>query len=120
MQLLPDELRAQLPKLYAQEGSSDPVIYIKYFTPDSNWTWFVSEGQAEDDDFMFFGWVNGHCLEAGYFLLSELETNRGPKGLPIERDLYFKPAPWSEVKKRAGLDDEPEREENCGCLALDP
>lgn len=120
MQLLTDELRAQLPKLYAQEGVEDTMIYAKFFTPDGGWTWFVAEGQPEDDDFLFFGYVNGHCLEAGYFLLSELESNRGPRGLPIERDLHFKPSPWSEVKKRAGLEDVPQREENCGCIALDP
>lgn len=27
MQLLPEELRARLPKLYAQEGTKDPTIY---------------------------------------------------------------------------------------------
>jgi len=120
MKLLTGELRAQLPALYAQEGAIDMMIYAKFFTPDSNWTWFVAEGQEKDGDFLFFGYVNGHCLEAGYFLLSELESNRGPRGLPIERDLHFTPAPWSEVKKRERLEDMAEKEESCGCLALDP
>ena len=38
MQLLPPELRAQLPKRYAQEGVPDPIVHCKFFTPDSNWT----------------------------------------------------------------------------------
>src|SRR5689334_20152871 len=117
MQLLTDELRAQLPRLYGQEGREDPTIYAKFFTPDSNWTWFVTEGQQEDEDFIFFGWVNGHCLEAGYFSLNELQEARGPMGLPIERDLHFEPAPWSEVKRREGLENVAEVEEHCGCLS---
>lgn len=35
--------------------------------------------------------------EWGYFVLSELSEARGPLGLPIERDLYFKPGPFSEA-----------------------
>jgi len=89
MQLLTTELRAQLPTLYAQEGTADPMVYAKFFTPDSNWTWYVTEGQDEDGDFRFFGYVMGFEAEWGYFLLSELQSARGPMRLPIERDLYF-------------------------------
>jgi Protein of unknown function (DUF2958) len=106
MKLLTDELRAQLPALYAQEGVEDPIVHIKYFTPDSGWAWYVTEGQPEEDDFLFFGFVVGFCSEWGYFALSEMEEACGPRGLPIERDLHFKPAPWSEVQKRERLDDD--------------
>src|SRR5438093_708984 len=50
MELLPAELRAVLPRLYAQEKIEDPVIHAKFFTPDSNWSWYVTEGQPEDDE----------------------------------------------------------------------
>jgi DUF2958 family protein len=96
--LLTADLRAQLPRLYAQEKVEDPIVYAKFFTPDSNWTWFVTEGEPDDDDFRFFGYVIGFEREWGYFVLSELETARGPLGLAIERDLYFTPKPFSEVK----------------------
>ena len=33
MKLLTDELRAQLPALYAQEKETDPMVYAKFFTP---------------------------------------------------------------------------------------
>ena len=36
--LLPLELRSTLPPLYAQEKIKDPIVYVKYFTPDSSWT----------------------------------------------------------------------------------
>jgi len=47
--------------------------------------------------FKFFGLVEGHEKELGYVLLSELEEVRGPMGLPIERDLYFKPKTLEEI-----------------------
>ena len=57
--------------------------------PWTGWTWFVTEGSQEDDDFIFFGYVIGPEAEWGYFSLCELEAVRGPGGLCIERDLYF-------------------------------
>ena len=100
MQLLTEELRASLPPLYAQEGNRNPIVHAKFFTPDSNWTWFITEGGPEGDDFIFFGYVIGFEEEWGYSALSELESVRGPLGLPIERDLYFRTGPWSEVIAR--------------------
>lgn len=97
MQLLDDQLRSRLPPLYAQEADDDPVVHAKFFTPDSNWTWYVTEGQPDEDDFRFFGFVRGQADEWGYFLLSELEAVRGPLGLPIERDLHFEPGRFTDV-----------------------
>ncbi|HEY7616310.1 MAG TPA: DUF2958 domain-containing protein [Terriglobales bacterium] len=97
MELLTEELRRRLPPLYSQERERDPLAYAKFFTPDSNWTWWVTEGSPQGDDFMFFGYVCGQDQEWGYFLLSELREARGPLGLPIERDLYFEPTPFSKL-----------------------
>lgn len=97
MQLLTKELRQQLPPLYAQEAEDDPVVHAKFFTPDSQWTWYVTEGSPEGDDFRLFGYVRGLESEWGYFLLSELEQARGPLGLPVERDLYFRPGRFTAV-----------------------
>src|SRR5689334_1241202 len=97
MELLTPELRATLPPLYSQEGAADPIVHAKFFTPDSSWTWYVTEGSEEDGDFRFFGYVCGLEEEWGYFVLSELAAVRGPLGLPIERDLYFEPGRFSQV-----------------------
>lgn len=102
MELLLADVRATLPKLYTQEGNRDPVVQVKYFTPDSSWTWYATEGQEEEDDFLFFGYVIGFEREWGYFTLNEMKAARGPLGLPIERDLHFTPAPLSEVLRREG------------------
>jgi len=94
--LLPEEVRNQLPPLYSQEHVADPMVICKFFTPDSNWTWYALEFDGQD---IFFGYVVGFEKELGYFSLSEMTDARGPLGLPIERDLHFTPMKLSEVKK---------------------
>jgi len=67
---------------------------VKYFTPDSSWTWYGCEYDGKDT---FFGLVDGHEKELGYFSLSELQSLRGPLGLPVERDLWWKPKTLGEI-----------------------
>ena len=67
---------------------------MKFFTPDSSWTWYATEFDGKD---RFFGLVDGHVKELGHFSLAELQAVRGPWGLPIERDLYWKPKPLDEI-----------------------
>ena len=100
MQLLTVELRAQLPKRYAQEHAEEKIVYAKFFTPWTNWTWYVLEGEPEEDDFIFFGYVMGFEEEWGYFSLNELQAARGPGGLTIERDLFFEPTPFHKLKTK--------------------
>lgn len=97
MELLTAEIRAQLPVLYSQENIADPIVYVKFFTPDSNWTWYATEF---DDKDTFFGLVQGFEEELGYFSLSELQEYRGALGIGIERDLHFKPAPLSQLRRQ--------------------
>src|SRR5262249_55177107 len=98
MELLNDELRKKLPPLYSQEGESNPLIRAKFFLPGTGWTWYVIEGQKQEDDFLFFGFVVGLESEFGYFSLSELESLRSPMlGLPVERDLSFPEGPLTDV-----------------------
>ncbi len=87
--LLPDDLRARLPPLYTQEAEADPMVYAKFFLPGTQWTWYVTEGEAKGEDFLFFGFVVGLEAEFGYFVLSELESVTTPLGLHVERDLAF-------------------------------
>lgn len=96
MELLPDELRAVLPPIRANEQLGfNAFSPIKFFTPDANWTWYASEFDGDDS---FFGLVSGLEVEYGYFSLSELESIRGGMHLPIERDLYYQPTTLSELE----------------------
>ena len=95
--LIPKSLAKTIPRLYATEKVKDPLVQVKLFTPDSSWTWLVTE--YDPDERRCFGLVIGQETELGYFSLPELEEVRGPAGLPIERDLHFKPKPLSQCRK---------------------
>ena len=79
------------------------MVYWKCFTPDAQWTWLAIEGEPVKNsenveiDFEFFGLVIGHEKELGYLCLSELEKVKGPLGLPVERDLWWKPKTLEEI-----------------------
>ncbi len=97
MKLLTKPLRAQLLENGRRQGplrgttdELDFVPIVKLFTPDANCTWLLTELDPEDADIAF-----GLCdlglgfPELGSVRISELESVRGPMGLPVERDLYF-------------------------------
>lgn len=97
MNLLTDEIRQRLPKLYDTQEQKDPILQVKFFTPWTSWTWYATEFDGQD---VCFGLVEGLETEWGYFSLHELEAIRGPGGLRIERDLYFDPTPASDIDKQ--------------------
>ncbi len=97
MELLTQELRKQLPPLGATENDDDPIAIVKFFTPDGSWTWFAFEFDGED---RFNGAVSGIEFELGCFCLSELQEMRGAVGMPIERDIKFKPTPLSKITEQ--------------------
>lgn len=98
MMLLTKANREALPALYSNENkaASEIPVVVKFFTPDSNWTWYATEFNGEDT---FFGFVIGFEGELGYFSLSEIQGARGPLGLAIERDRHFGPASLEDVQQ---------------------
>jgi len=100
MKLITKAIEAKMPPLYSTDGNDSAPIIVKFFTPDSNWTWYVTEGQPapEEGDWLFFGLVDGFEKELGYFRLSEIQECHGPMGLPIERDMYFEGKTLADVK----------------------
>ncbi|MGP9812950.1 DUF2958 domain-containing protein [Rhodopseudomonas sp. NSM] len=70
---------------------TDFMPVVKLFCPWGGATWLLTELDPEDPDIAF-----GLCdlglgfAELGNVRLSEMEAARGPGGLRIERDLYFK------------------------------
>lgn len=68
----------------------DPFPVVKLFTPDAGATWLLTEILPNTPDIAFGLCDLGlGCPEMGYVSLSELESLRGPLGLPVERDLHF-------------------------------
>jgi hypothetical protein len=87
MKLLTNEVLKVLPPLNKGDGTA----YLKLFTPDANFSWFMTEFDPLEG--VFFGVVTGTSVypELAYFDLEDLLKVRGKLGLPIERDIYFKP-----------------------------
>ena len=92
MKLLTKEIESKLLKhpLGSGDGNQTPEIIVKFFDPTGSWTWYATEGsKTEDGDWEFFGLVDGHEKELGYFMLSELASVHVRFGLGIERDMHF-------------------------------
>lgn len=96
--LIPQTLLSNIPDLYETERETNPLCYVKLFTPDSCFTWYIIELSKENGN-LCYGYVEGIENELGYFLLEEIESVRGSLGLSVERDLYFEPTPLSQIKK---------------------
>ena len=106
MKLMTKEIEAKMKPLYHYEKiGEEPVAVVKYFDPSGSWTWYVAEGEKQQDgDWLFWGAVDGFEFEYGYFRLSELKhckdgATDALRALPIERDLWFTPKPLSKIKE---------------------
>lgn len=97
--LLTKAVLKRLPKLGETDGQDDPIIQVKFFTPDSSWTWYGIEFDGED---IFFGYVEGLDNELGTFSLSELKKVRGGFGLKVERDMHFPPLSPEQSDEKLG------------------
>jgi hypothetical protein len=100
MKLMTKELERRFAAVGRQEENPDPLVLAKWFTPDSNWTWWATEYDPEMQT--CFGLVQGFEVELGYFSLVEMAEVHGAMGLGIERDLYWMEQPLSKV--RAGIE----------------
>lgn len=110
--LIPDALLAKLIEngrtAEVQEGF-DPFPVVKLFTPDAAGTWLISEAYPEGSDVRLYGLCDPGLgsPELGYLMLSEIEDVRGKLGLPVERDLHFKPehrlSTYARIARHAGM-----------------
>ena len=78
-----------------EQGGSDPdfLPVVKLFTPDAGCTWLLSELDPDDPDCAFGLCDLGMGMpELGYVSIAELKSVRGRLGLPVERDIWFRPA----------------------------
>ena len=87
--LLTTEIKSKLPPLYSQEDNPDPLVHVKFFK--GSWTWYACEFDPVDG--IFFGIVDGHEMELGYFSLEELES------IYVELDRHWKPKLMSKVRE---------------------
>lgn len=96
MELIPQEIKNKIPKLYETEEQNDPIAYVKLFL--DGWTWYITELSIDNN--ICFGYViSPFGAELGYFSLNEIKSIKGSLGLSLERDLSFKPTKLSIIKK---------------------
>jgi len=100
MQLLTKEISLKLQKQYHLGSDLDSQIVVcKLFDPCSFWTWYLLN-QDPDDYTYLYGIVKGIALEIGSIYLPTLIEYKGPLGIGIERDLYFRPLAAREAWER--------------------
>ncbi len=101
--LMTKELGEKIPALYANENVKDydsVVAHVKLFSPYANWTWYITEWNAETGE--CFGLVQGFEEELGYFDLTEMAEAKVLGGVPaIERDLYWEPKTTGEIRRES-------------------
>lgn len=97
MELIPKEVKEQIPSLYTTENQNNPTVFVKLFL--DSWTWYITELSIDGD--IAFGYViSPFCSgELGYFSLEEIKNIKGILGIGVERDLSFKPTRLSVIKK---------------------
>ena len=90
-QILLENGRAQRAALDQRTGAIDFEPVVKIFIPDGNATWLLTE--LDPNGHLAFGLcdLGKGEPELGYVSLHELAADRGPLGLPLERDLHFAP-----------------------------
>ena len=101
MQLMTKALEERFAQVGRQEEVKDPIVIAKFFNPAGRGYWFATEYDPKDK--IFFGYVSlfgDYNDEWGSFSLEELESLELPLGMKIERDLYFKECPASQVIKQ--------------------
>ena len=68
----------------------DAKVLVKYFNPCGGGTWLITEAEKQEDgDWLLFGYGHIFVWEWGTVMLSDLQKQRLPFGLTIERDLFI-------------------------------
>ena len=106
MDLMPDDIRARLLANGAVEEETDHVPVVKFFDPSGAATWLITEMMPDGDTLFGLGDLGMDEPELGTVRLSELQSVKGPLGLGIERDVWFRPrfplSVYSEASRRVG------------------
>lgn len=88
----------RLPSTNSAHEQEDPLFKVKLFNPTGNGIWYIAGYDPESG----IAWGAAYIFEfeLGDFYMPELVAVRGVFGLPIERDIHWKPQRLSEVSKR--------------------
>lgn len=91
MLLVDYRLRRRLPPLESQTAEDNPIVYARFTLAGTKTAWYVTEGQEEGFDYLFFGFVTQPENKFAEFRLSKLRE------LGAERDFTFVEGRLTEV-----------------------
>jgi len=104
LKLLPYAIRENLPVLGSQQSKGGQAKALaRCLTAEGARAWYITEGAARRNtdgkavDYLLYGLVEGERRKLDYFWLSELETLRSPRGLPVRRDSHWRPKMLQEI-----------------------
>jgi len=104
LKLLPYAVRENLPILGSQQSKGGQAKALaRCFAAEDARAWYITEGSARRNtdgkavDYLLYGLVEGEHRKLDYFWLSELETLRSPRGLPVRRDSHWRPKMLQEI-----------------------
>lgn len=98
MELIPQELLAQIPRLYRTRRGIDPIVWVKFCSPFFSWQWYIIECEAVDRLAIFYGWMVHSTEKRGRFIRSDLVSMRAYFGISIQLDPHFTPCRLSDVQ----------------------
>ena len=96
MKLLTKEITEQATKQYDKGSDMEQMVVAKFFNPMGSWSWYLMNLHPEDKDYAW-GIVDGNAVEMGSWLMSDLQNQKLPFGLGIERDTLFEPMKAKDV-----------------------
>jgi hypothetical protein len=105
MQILPHKVRRQLPpirKIHNPAEDEYCMIYAKLFTPTSGVTFYVAEGEQQNQDFVVWGLVIAPLFKFPLrfeITLGRLQTRDWLGQEPCQLDRDFQPARWGDVER---------------------
>lgn len=100
-ELIPDRLKGKIPRLYATDDGNpigDKTAHLRFFFPMGAYTSYVLEHDPGTGDLFTLTTMDGRDWELGYASLEEIQSIQ-IRGLKVERDLYFKPAPLKNIQE---------------------
>lgn len=101
--LMPAEISQKVPTLYSTEKESDPIAHVKFFTPDSSWTWFVTEYDPAQR--LCFGLVIGHENSSVIFLWRKSRKSEARWACRLNETCTGGPLPSPSVREQEHVHD---------------
>lgn len=89
MKLLSDEFLQTLPALYLQDNVIDKVAYVKFYTVDGLWSFYVMEYSRNKE--LFYGYIDGIVQEFDFVSVQDIEERQCYLNLALDRTIYSEP-----------------------------